>query len=592
MPIKLASIWILYTLLCKLVRPFYAAVSVMVGACLSATYLSDISYDYNPMLMFPCLLAGCFIMKYYEHLINEDDKKFAKPLYSGLLGLTVSILCFSKQSIGLAFLFASALMLVVLSIKFKNANNKISFITYIVGLLIGALPAVIYFTKNDCWSDFMYCMTIASGSKGGNAGLLTNLFTCMSNWKMWFFAIILLLLSFADSESQKATGFLSQLPQGVIKNSKKINIGLELLFLVGMFVYFYRNFAYSYYHYFSTPMKMTALIAALILFALLLLLEYKKQIFTKSPIHICLGMLLYLLAVNLSMYIISIFNVYSLGAIYDQLSVITVRRLCITVLFYFFFAMFLKDLIQFFRDETTRETSLFLMFETLVVVHFLSAMISANAFEEIFSILYGSIALARILEMSIPFNRVKNALILAFAFLTIPVCLMAKILIPYDWQGWRSPSITADKVACTVPCFEGYLISEQQNTDFSNIVNLIYENTNEDDEVLQFANMPLFNVLTDRKTPGYGAITWFDVCPDSVAEQTAAALYENPPKMIVWHNLYESEWDFLEVVFRNGNESGQRKILEFYNSYVQDNYEMIYEIDNHRDGTIQLWVRE
>ena len=69
-PIKIACIVILYLIICRLVRPCYASLSVMLGACLSSTYLTDVWYDYNPVLMLPALLASYCIMRYYES-INE-----------------------------------------------------------------------------------------------------------------------------------------------------------------------------------------------------------------------------------------------------------------------------------------------------------------------------------------------------------------------------------------------------------------------------------------------------------------------------------------------------------------------------------------
>ena len=69
-------------------------------------------------------------------------------------------------------------------------------------------------------------------------------------------------------------------------------------------------------------------------------------------------------------------------------------------------------------------------------------------------------------------------------------------------------------------------------------------------------------------------------------------LLENPPKMVIWHNMNDSNWSLLEQVFRNGERSGQRDIKEkFYEGYMLSHYTMLHEYDNHRDGTIQVWLR-
>ena len=99
-------------------------------------------------------------------------------------------------------------------------------------------------------------------------------------------------------------------------------------------------------------------------------------------------------------------------------------------------------------------------------------------------------------------------------------------------------------------------------------------------------------MLTERKIPTYGVISWFDVLPDSIARIDAQNLRENNPKMIIWHNMSAEEWNLLESVFRNGKKSGQREIKRFYDEVVTNNYKKLYSFDNHRDGTIEVFLLE
>ena len=56
--------------------------------------------------------------------------------------------------------------------------------------------------------------------------------------------------------------------------------------------------------------------------------------------------------------------------------------------------------------------------------------------------------------------------------------------------------------------------------------------------------------------------------------------------------MSEDEWNLLENVFRNGNRSGQRKLLDFYQNDVMNNYDLAYEMSNNRDENIQVWIRK
>ena len=113
-----------------------------------------------------------------------------------------------------------------------------------------------------------------------------------------------------------------------------------------------------------------------------------------------------------------------------------------------------------------------------------------------------------------------------------------------------------------------------------------------EDKVFQFSNIPLFNVLTRKEIPSYVPITWFDVCPDTLAELVSRQLYEERPKMVVWNNMDRNNWDILERVFRDGKKSGQRQILKFYNDVIKSEYKKVYSIDNNRDGKLELWLKK
>ncbi|MBR1504827.1 MAG: hypothetical protein IJ614_01810, partial [Prevotella sp.] len=90
---------------------------------------------------------------------------------------------------------------------------------------------------------------------------------------------------------------------------------------------------------------------------------------------------------------------------------------------------------------------------------------------------------------------------------------------------------------------------------------------------------------------GYAPITWFDVCPDEIAEDVARECFAHPPKMVVWHNMDQENWDTVEKVFRNGQRSGQREIQRFYDEVVTRDYRLLLRANNHRDGMLELWLR-
>lgn len=335
--------------------------------------------------------------------------------------------------------------------------------------------------------------------------------------------------------------------------------------------------------------KIVLLFLGLILFGSLFWTEYRFHFIGRNKV-ICevIGFVF----LNIVLLILRKIDIGYIENIYNSLALFDIRRLVLEILSYIFVIIYIKDLISYFISKQEEKTSSVLMFETLVIVHFFTGIISTSTLEEIFAIMYMPFAIASLFKVHLPFDKMKNGVLITGCLLTIPLCLICKIYIPYEWQGWRQPSITSDIVKCDVEGLEGYYVTEKENEDFGNIVDLIEENTSNDDGVYQFANIPLFNVLTNRKIPVYGAISWFDVCPDDVAENDAVELHNNNPKVVIWHNMSDDEWELLENVFRNGDRSGQRKLLDFYQNDVMNNYELAYEMSNNRDGNIQVWIRK
>ena len=81
------------------------------------------------------------------------------------------------------------------------------------------------------------------------------------------------------------------------------------------------------------------------------------------------------------------------------------------------------------------------------------------------------------------------------------------------------------------------------------------------------------------------------VCADRYADQDAARLRANPPKVIVFFDLPESEMTALERQFREGRESGQRRLAEVTRSLL-GRYVAVGGFRLHgNEGILTVWVR-
>lgn len=574
-PIKVLCLLIMYRIMRKMVQPMYAAACVFAGAIISSAFLMDAWFDYNPILNFVCVVLAYFIMKYYEN--RAQLKK--RLVTAFVVGILCSILLMSKQTLGIAFTALAVIMLIILHIKERIPKIFLSFASAALGYIVGLLPAGIYFIYNDCWDDFLHCLNIATGAKGGFGGLVNHFIAVLSYKSMWVIAIAVFALI-----------VVAELGRWKVQDSGKQRVADLIRFLLICCVVLCA--CHVFYPYFSDllgvirdfRLQLYVLAVALCGFFWIRMEKKRKLLSTQQKVAVGVVVLL------VGMVFCSRLSGTTLQSLYDGLDLFDMRRNLIVLMCYLFILFWLKELFQYFVQKSQSEYSL-LMFWTVIAMHFFVGIVSAAVLEEISMIFYIPFSLALLFKCNCSGAKIKNGIILGSIGLMAIFCLICKLYIPYDWQGWRVTPISSQDVYCEVDGLEGLKVSRETNDAYSEIVDLILEETDADEPVYSFANIALFNVLTERESPTYAPIAWFDVCPDSVAEADAELLTENPPKIIVWQNMSDSEWDFLETVFRNGEPSGQRALKEFYDIVVKNNYTMEIEVDNHRDGTLQVWKR-
>lgn len=562
-PVKIACLLIMYYTITKITTPLYSCISVLCGACIGATYLTDVWYDYNPVLMLPCLLVCWLSMEMYEY--RHILKKIC--VLSFFIGLIVGILLMSKQSLGLAYFFAVLILYGVLLLK-ENIVKSLFFnaiVLFCLGLFIGVLPGIAYFVHYDCWDDFIRCMKIATEAKGGGSGLFGHLVSIMTQWKKWLLAVPICIFIFWES-----------LHFDIKINLNKITKILIIIFLLLVIISLYLIF---------NKIKLVLLIVGLFLLPVVSEIYVKENGIVNFNIKMRICFFVTLFA---AICIWSIINSDYHAYIYNKYHFYGARRLAIAVLSYVFTIIWFKELLCYFSGIGKNVGVL--VFMSMTYVHFLTGIVSAAVFEELFMLLYIPWTIAYLFNVDIPFKIGRDVFIMILSACCVLTCITSKIVVPYDWQGWKTTPLKDTDINSSVNGLEGHVVSNETNEKFLKMTNMIKQHTAKGDKVYQFANIPLFNVLSEREIPAYGVISWFDVLPDKVAIADAEKLYKNPPKMVVWHNMTEDQWVLLEDVFRNGKRSGQREIKKFYDDIVLTKYEKIYSFSNNRDGNIELFL--
>lgn len=194
------------------------------------------------------------------------------------------------------------------------------------------------------------------------------------------------------------------------------------------------------------------------------------------------------------------------------------------------------------------------------------------------------------LEVKTSHDVIKNTTILTMCVLLCMLSMVQKYVQPYSWWGWGDPPIDEEcQYSIEVPRLEGFRVAKSTKITYEQINKLIIDNSEQDDFVLTFPHMKLFNIISNRmEAPTFVVSYYFDVCPDEYAIMDAEIIRENPPKIVIMNTYDESFWEYNEKAFRGGEYSGQREILQWFaerrNDYTLIGYVNNLEIYSLNDG--------
>ncbi len=155
--------WILiYKMLIKVVKPIYAVIGLVTGLSVTASFLMDSAYDYNPLITFMVVVVAFLFCSLYDQ--NQNSKIMGLILGIGFFS---GLLVLMKQTVGLLIPPVSliSLLWICMQKEYKKRDYIRSLILLVVGIVIGLVPGFVYLLKNDIFNDFYLCMLSAADSK-------------------------------------------------------------------------------------------------------------------------------------------------------------------------------------------------------------------------------------------------------------------------------------------------------------------------------------------------------------------------------------------------------------------------------------------
>lgn len=565
--------WIfLYNILTKYSHPRSVAIGIFTGICITSSYLADQCYDYNPLI-----LTLAILMAYILQLIYLSDKK-SNMYFGGLIeGIICGILLFMKQNVGIVMpIITVGCILLLYYLKKNNIRTLIcNILIFASGCILGILPGIVYLIKNHIFMEFINCITNAINAKTSNSNFLFVAIKNFFNPLALSIALLIVVLFFTIKKQ--------------ILQNNKILLSLILCSTILLIINLFGTSIIGFLQGISVN-KIVGIGVALFLCFAFFCIKKKMNI---SPKQFSDKYLYYLLWIILFGGIIITCQINDVQAelLYQGIHFNTLKSNLLYIVLYVDILLWLYMLYKIFIKKSDDYNSL--LFPSLVLILFMGVSFVSAKLEELYAIIIVPIFVIIFLEKIYAKSRLKNTIIYLLCFGLSLICLSEKLLLPYDWHGWTLHSLLSQEnptVEIDVTGLEGFKIAQTDADAYEDIVKTIKDNSEEKDILYQFPNMLLFNVLTERKTI-YGAVPYFDVCPDNLAIESAAYLEQNQPELVLYSELNEGRWDIHELYFRNGAISGQRKIQEFYEKTVKNTYRQLGAYDNRSGDPLCLWKK-
>lgn len=563
---------LLYEILIRIVKPMYAAIGLMTGLSVTAAFMMDSTYDYNPLITFIVVLIAFFFCLLYE---QKQDRKLMWIIW--WIGFCSGILLFMKQTVGLLIPPVSLLGIIWIC-RQKDIKKKYgySLLLFAIGVIVALLPGFVYLLYHNLLNEFFWCLSSAAGAKIANSSIFQLLFKNFIRINPLICAITIVSCIIVFN-----------------KHGLKKEPTLCLLLLSTVFLSLYNEFG-KYIKGFKDSIGQGNFLECIALIMILMMGLYivDKQL-KKREIPYTTEWVIFVLSI---VFIFLVFFVKKYltqsvaSNLYDGLNFSSFKKSILYISIYIVIYIWIMKAIDCFVNKRKQVINIFIPF-TIILLYLGMAFLSATL-EETFAILFIPIIIVYFLEFVAKESTAKYGVVI-FCLLMCFCCLSQKLYIPYDWHEWRISSVLAKEnniQESNIDGLEGFFLSEGDKFSYQSIIQSILDNSSEEDVLFQFSSIPLFNVLTERKSV-YVAIPYFDVCPDELAIATAEELKVDFPKLVLFDELSEWRWVLHEEVFRNSNPSGQREILSFYNDYVKKYYRLLGAYNDNTGENLCLWKR-
>ncbi|WP_412199206.1 hypothetical protein [Dialister invisus] len=563
------TVTILYVFLNKYISVFWSFVNCLAGAILQYSYLMYIPFDYNQVIGSLVVVNGFLVAKWV---------KSGNNILLFLGGLCIGCFAMMKQT-GAIYFVGIIFLLGIIGFKVLEKGIK-PIMIYGIGFISAIVPGIMYLIFTETFNEFLFCILNVSSTKGPLLNVLYRTyragisFTEMLISLMIFLYIIKPFINLPDSVKRV-------IGTRIFSDSYVYILFLLILHKLSRFsgaeIVFIWNTLYwlIWLLYRHTDV--------------LLRVSQKIKFYIYSRFFLKYKLFIIIMLILVTMLVTEYFGFSLRQFYYEQFNLFAKKRIITDVCFWISFIYCCYEFYYIVRTNRVK-TDLSIFIFTALISGVIGVGLLSSVVEELYIMPLCCIVFMEIVKSAKKYNTImpKIGLMVITTFI-LTVSITQKQIVSYSWHVWHSIGGNIPNINYTsslIPGLTGFRLDEDTEQAYSRVIELINKYTDPGDAVFNFPHIPLFNCLTKRNNGTNVVALYFDVCPDFIASDTAEILKAKPPKMIIWNEFGDTNWDFHEKYFRGGHRSGQRDIIDWYNQVVHKDYNKVYEYKQ-----LRVWVR-
>ena len=521
--------WIEVVTIYSLIRSFTSKnvsfLCTFAGLVLQISYLMDFPFDYNQIIRFYVTMSGLFCIKGLT-----QQKETRGNIYLAISGVWLGIGLFSKQTC-IVIIFFALLGIMIFYLqrnKVVYAIKKIA--VFVFGIIIAILPGIIALFIQGSFRDFIYCMTCSMTVKGDFGGFFGRVMRYQFHFLEVVIAVLLFaLLLFQDRYNKGYRAKIIHTSTGIlVRETYHFLLFLLILYRSCQIIQAETGSLTSY-----TPILNGILIYLAVRMTLICLCNAANKVKQKKFLEYSRDLAPIAIGASLACSIIITYCMdYQWRAnLYNQMSLFSLKRGLINVIFWVMLMVLIYQLIQFILKREIYGGGVKVLVFNAFTISLVCLNMVSSIVEELFIASTAALFFAMLLNAIFTCPKIDNSYsikntlsravvglpVLGLIVICIFITVTEKQVFAYTWHRWDSVGLgrnDVNYVYSAVNGLEGYKLDFETEKAYETIVNLIEKYTNEEDIVYQFPNIPLFNVLTERKIGTYAPIHYFDVCPD------------------------------------------------------------------------------